>query len=245
MSNNALVFRDAKVYLAQYDISGDLNNCKITRSADILENTAFGASYHTGQPGLKKAQAHIEGYTQFGTGQTTVDGRLTQSFALSDVPLTVSPDGGDLGELAYFMKSLESTYALGGQIGELVKFQSDHMASGINEALVEGTIMEDGKTSRVTASNTVTQNIGAVASGQRLFAVLHLLAFVGTNVTFVVKSAATDFGTPTTRLTFTQNTAAGSELLAPAAGPITDAFYRVFYTGTFTSFSAVIVIGIQ
>lgn len=211
----------------------------------MLEDTAFGAFYHTSKPGLQKAAVHVEGFTQFGTGVTAIDGRMRANFAIADVPVTVSPDGGDLGEVGYFLKSLMSSYNIGGPIGTLNKFQSDSSASGLGVQLVGGTIMEDGKTARVAGGNTVTQPLGAVGASQKLYACLHLLSFTGTNVTFVVESAATDFGTPTTRMTFTTNTATGSEILAPVSGAITDTFWRVYYTGTFTSFNAVITIGIQ
>lgn len=243
---STLVVTDAKIYLAQYDISGDLNQVSIKQTPVLLEDTAFGGTYHTSKAGLKRAEIHAEGYTQFGSGVTTIDGRLQSKFAVADTPVLVSPDGGDVGEVAYFMKSTMSTLNRGPvTVGELLKFQFDAVNSGAKGALVRGTLMEDGKTSRTSASNTATQTLGAVSATQRLFASLHLHTFSGTDVTFTVKSAVTDFGTITQRAAFTQNTAVGSEFITPVDGAITDTFWRIYWTGTFTSFSAVVAIGIQ
>lgn len=241
-----VVLTDAKIYLAQFDISGDLNKVTVKQTPALLEDTAFGATYHTNKPGLQKGEVHAEGYTQFGSGVTTIDGRLISKFAVADTPVAVAAEGGDVGEAAYFMKSTMSSLVRGGvSVGELLKFQFDSMCSGAKGAMVRGTIMEDGKTARTTASNTATQTLGAVSATQRMFAQLHLTAFSGTDVTFTVKSAVTDFATITQRAAFTQNTAVGSESLAPVDGAITDTFWRIYWTGTFTSFNAVVLIGIQ
>ena len=240
-----VVMTDAKAYMGQFDISGDLNKVDVSLSADALEDTAFGATFHTSKPGLRKAKFHQEGFVQFGATTTTVDGRIYSKFAVADVPVSVAAEGGDAGEMALFMKALHSQYNIGAGVGDLLKFQVDAEASGTGVQLVKGVIMEDGKTSRTIAGNTATRTLGAVSATQKIYAVLHLLAFSGTNVTFVLKSAVTDFATITDRITFTQNTAVGSEFPTPVAGSITDTFWRVYWTGTFTSFSAVVIAGIQ
>jgi hypothetical protein len=92
--------------------------------------------------------------------------------------------------------------------------------------------------------------LGAVAAGQRVYAALHVIDPVsGTSPTLDVtlKSAAlVGFGSPTTRLTFTQATEPTSELLS-AAGAITDEFWRVDFSigGTDTpTFPFIVVVGI-
>ncbi len=246
--NGTIILSDAKIYLAQYDISGDLNEVGISVTPDTPEDTTFGATYRTKKPGALSAKATIKGYSKFNaTALNAIDGRLYGNLSVVDIPLSVSPQGGDLGESAFFFKAMLGKYNLGGQFGELCKFDSTAEATGAGVQLVKGTIMEDGKTSRTTASNTITQTLGAVSSTQSLYAVLHLLSFVGTDITFAIKSAVTDFATITQRAAFTQNTAAGSQYLTPVAGPITDTNWRVYWTtsGGFTSFSAVVIIGIQ
>lgn len=236
---------DAKVYMGEFDVSGDLNQVKLAYSADSLENSAFGSLAHTKQPGAFNVMLHHEGYVQFGSTTTTIDGRLDAKLAVEGVPVSVAAEGGDAGEKGFFFKSLHHTLIRGGNFGELMKFQVDANANGADTQLVKGIIFEDGKTSRTIAGNTATRTLGAVSATQKLYAVLHLKAFVGTNVTFTLKSAVTDFATVTTRATFTANTAVGSQWIVPIPGPITDTFYRFEWTGTFTSFSAVLIAGIQ
>jgi len=241
-----IVLTDAKIYLDKFDISGDMNNVVAMVSADAQEDTAFGATFHTSKPGLRRGTIHGEGFVQFGSGVTTVDGRLYTNVGIADLPISVALEpGGDAGEKAVFMKAMEGAYNIGASVGELLKFQFDTMASGTDVQLVKGTIFEDGKTSRTTAGNTATRTLGAVTSTQKVYAVLHLLAFSGTNVTFTLKSAVTDFATVTTRATFTTATGTTSQYITPVAGAITDTFWRFEWTGTFTSFSAVLIAGIQ
>lgn len=240
-----IVLTDAKSYLGEFNISGDLNQVNINYSADPQEDTAFGATFHTSKPGLRKAAIHQEGYVQFGATTTTVDGRLYSKFAVADVPISVAAEGGDAGEIAFFMKALEAHYNIGASVGEMLKFQVDTGPSGANVQLVKGTIMEDGKTARTVAGNSASRALGAVSATQKLHAVLHVLAFSGTSVVFKVRSAVTDFATITDRITFQTVTAPTSEDPTPVAGAITDTFWRVDWTGTFTSFNAVVIVGIQ
>jgi hypothetical protein len=243
-----IVLTDAKVYFAQYDISGDLNKVGIGITPDAVEDTAFGASYHTKKPGLLTAKATMEGYSKFNaTANNAIDGRLWNNLSVVDIPFSVAAAGGDAGENGFFFKAMEAQYALGGSIGEMLKFQSSAEATGTGVQLVRGIIMEDGKTSRTTAGNSSVQTLGAVSATQNLYAVLHVFAFVGTDVTIKVRSAVTSFATITDRITFTSVNAATSQYAAPVAGAITDTFWRVDWTtvGGFTSFSAAVIVGIQ
>jgi hypothetical protein len=145
-------------------------------------------------------KAHIEGYSKFADVEANaIDGRLyAPTIARTEgLPISAAAAGGDVGENGFFFKSMLAKYSIGGSIGDLLKFQCDAEANGSGVQLVRGTIMEDGKTSRTIAGNTATQVLGAVSATQNVYAVLHLLAFVGTNVTFTVQSAVTDFATIT------------------------------------------------
>jgi hypothetical protein len=243
-----IVLTDAKVYFAQYDISGDLNKVGIGITPDAVEDTTFGASYHTKKPGLLTTKATMEGYSKFNaTANNAIDGRLWNNLSVVDIPFSVAPKTGNAGENGFFFKAMEAQYALGGSIGEMLKFQSSAEATGTGVQLVRGIIMEDGKTSRVAAGNSSAQTLGAVSATQNLYAVLHVFAFVGTDVTFKVRSAVTNFATITDRVTFAVVNAATSQYAVPVVGPITDTFWRVDWTTSagFTSFSAAVIVGIQ
>lgn len=239
------VLLDAKVTMGAFDISGDLNQVKLSYSADSLENSAFGSLAHTHVPGPLTIQLHHEGFVQFGATQTTIDGRMDSVLGVVDVPVSVAARGGDLGEEVFFFKALHTKYDRLGDWGQLMKFQVDADASGTDTRLVKGIIFEDGKTARTIAGNTATQVLGAVSATQKVYAQLHLKAFTGTNVTFTLKSAVTDWGTPTTRATFTTNTTVGAQWIVPVSGPITDTFWRFEWTVTaLTSMNAILLAGI-
>lgn len=245
--NGTAPLTDARIYLAQYDISGDLNQIAVSVTNDALPDETFGQVAHTKKPGLPTIKANISGFSKFNaTALNAIDGRIEGNLSVVDIPLTFAKTG-NIGENSFFFKSMLANFVRDGSIGQLLKFKCDAEATGTNVNLVRATIMEDGKTSRVAAGNSATQTLGAVLSTQKVYAALHVTAFVGTDITFTIKHATTDFATITGMTAFAQVTAPTSEYWLPVAGPITDTFFRVYWTtsGGFTSFSAIVSIGIQ
>lgn len=244
---STLVFTDVKAYLDKWDISGDANKVKLTETVDTKEDSTFGFPWHTFKPGPRKVNLKMEGLEQFGTGQTTIDGRLQNKFAVGDVPIVISPDGGDFGEVAYMFNAISGQFERNLQWGELAKFTLDanNYGNGSQIPLVRGFIIEDGKTLRSASGNSATLNLGPVAAGQKVYMTVLVLSCTGTNVTFTLKSAVTDFATITSRVTSTAIGAAIAEIETPVAGPITDTFWRVFWSSAVPSFNAVVFVGIQ
>lgn len=54
--------KNAQIYLAGYDISGDLNLVTPHSEVDLADQTCFGATGHSWLPGLFKDEAQIEGF---------------------------------------------------------------------------------------------------------------------------------------------------------------------------------------
>ena len=245
MATNILT--NARLFVAQYNLSGDMNAIKLVTGAMTRPDTVFGASYDTVKGGgaLIKTELSGSGFVQ--SSSTGVEDVLTGKVGVDQTLITVAGEGGDVGESCRFFCGGFDSYDAGAKIGDMHQFNYTAKNSRLATAnpLVRGYIMEDGKTSRTTALNGATQLLGATSATQKVYAGLHLTAFSGTDVTFTLKSAVTDWGTPTTRFTFTTNSAVGSEYLTPISGAITDTFWRIEATGTFTSFSAVLVAGIQ
>ncbi len=248
------ILTDCKIYVGQYNISTDLNTIKLVSGAQLKEDTAFGATYQTMKGGgaLIKTQLNGSGFVQSGVGK--VEDIIESVLGVDGTPITVSgilggsSSAGNAGDSCRFFCGGFDMYDAGAKIGDMhqLNFSAKNSSLVPTNPLIRGTIMEDGKTARTTASNTVTQTLGAVGSTQKLYCIIHLLNFTGTDVTFTVKSAVTDFATITTRATSQQFTTAGSQYLTPVAGAFTDTFWRVFWTtvGGLTSFNAVISLGI-
>ena len=238
------VLNNVKVWVDGYDFSGDINALGYDYGCDEVEDTNFGDTTHTFLGGLFKFDGRLEGAVDLGT--ETVEGIHFGNVGLADTPVSISPDTGADGETGYMVKAATVNYSPGATIGELLRFDVNIKAS--NERLVRGTIMHNA--TRTATANGTARQLGAVAADQKLYAVLHVLATVsGTLPTLdvVVASSATDSWPGTTRITFSEKTALGSEFATPVAGAITDTWWRVQYTigGSDTpTFPFVVIIGI-
>lgn len=244
----SLVLTDVKTYLGEYDISGFTNNVNLDYSAEALKDTRMGNTTEVNKGGVKAASFAIGGFADPATAG--MDAIAFGKIGTSDIPLTCSPDGGDAGEVAYFFKALQANMKTFGQHGQIMPFGGTARSGGSTNALVRGKVFVAASPAKTATSTSSIIQLGAVSSTKRVYAALHVIDTVsGTNPTLnvTVKSAAlVGFGSPTTRLTFTQATAKTSEMIS-AAGAITDQFWRVDFTigGTATpTFPFIVVVGI-
>jgi len=240
------VLTNVTVYLAQFDISGFLNSVKLDYAAKPLNDTRYGHTTEVNKGGAKGVNFAIGGF-----GDPATAGMEAIAFnriGTANLPLTVSPLGAAAGDVAYFFHALKASLKTFGNHGELMPYQGTASASGT--PLVRGKVFVSAATAKTATGSSSILQLGAVAAGKRVYASLHVLAPVAGSLPtldVIVQSAAlVGFGSPATRLTFTQATAPTSQLLS-AAGAITDAFWRVTYTigGTGSpSFPIVVVVGI-
>ncbi len=238
------VLTNCKLWVDGNDFSGDVNALKWEYGADEIEDTNMGDTTHVFLGGLKKFKAQLEGAVEL--GPTALEGIFFTQVNTADVPVSIGPGTGADGEIGYFVQAQTANYSPGAQIGDLKVFDVGINAS--NNRLVRGTIMHNS-TRTVTANGTARQ-LGAVSATEKLYAVLHVLATVsGSSPTLdvVIASAASDSWPGTSRITFSQKTAIGSQFATPVAGAITDTWWRVQATigGSSTpTFPFVCIIGI-
>ena len=141
------------------------------------------------------------------------------------------------------------SYDFGGAVGSMLKISASGGAAA--DKLVRGYVMIPK--AAYTASDVGTSaELGAALVTQRVYAALHVFTVTGTDPTLdvIVESDADDaWGAGnTTRITFTQATAASSQWKKSAVGAITDTFWRVGYTigGTDTpTFTFAVTVGIR
>lgn len=237
------VLTDAKVYVAEFNLSGDLRATKIDYGVEPQDDTVFGDDTRSMKGGLKTVQLSHEGFWSGGTGN--VDEVLWSRIGTADVPVTVSPDGGDAGEVAYIFKAIHAKYEPQASLGELLRFNVTANATG---SLVRATVMRSS-TEIATADGTGYQ-VGAVSATQRIYGALHVItASASDTLDVIVESDATDSwsGSEATRLTFTQITAATPAAeWKSAAGIITNTWWRAAWTitGADPSFEFIISIGV-
>lgn len=238
-----LVLTDAKVWLDGKDLSGDLNSVSLEAENALQENTVFGNQWRSRKGGLSDVSFNHEGYVDLDEG--AVDEVLFNKLALESAIMSLSPDGGDAGDVAYTFKSIQGAYNPGASIGEMFAFTVSGNGRG---PLVRGTVMENGTIS--ADGQSTARNLGSVGSNQKLYATLHVLSVSGTNPTLDVVVRSDDssgMGSPTTQITFNQATQAGAQWGTPVAGEITDTWFDIDFTvgGTNPSFVVVVIIGIQ
>lgn len=243
MSLNALI--NAKIWLAEYDLSGDLNAVALEETVDQLEATTFGATTKITKPGLLDLKASVAGFINLGAGFS--EEFLSSKLGLADVPMTIGPTTGAEGEPAYSFPAAIATFdPLAGKVSDTSMQKFTIEAENTSVRLVRGTIGHNA--ARTTTGTGTVFNLGAVAAGQGLYGILHVPAISGgPTVTIKIQSAAlVGFGSPTDRITFTAVTTKTSQY-AFLLGAITDAFWRVTWTitgGAGPSITFIVNIGI-
>lgn len=235
--------QDAKLYVAEHDLSGDVNSMTVAHEVDDLDVTTFGSGgARTRIAGLESVSLSHEGFWD----GDTVGSAVYDEIAGSGSAVTVCPTDGTAGEAGFIFKAPHFSYSPGGQVGDVYGFSGS--ASGQTK-LVRGTILTDAAAAVTSSGDGSGYQVGAATAGQTVYASLHVIAASGTTPTLDLTVESDDngsFTTPATQITFTQATAATSEWKT-AAGPVTDDYWRVSYTlgGTSPSFTFIVTLGIK
>lgn len=240
-----LVLLNTRLFAAGADLTGVTNKAEIQSEVEAKDVTTFGsAGAKEFLGGLASSTITAEGFFEAGDDGKIDNVAFAQRGALG--PWTVCPVAATDGALAYFTNGLETNYnLLEGGVGEAAGYKATAQGSW---RLVRGLIGHPVSTSRTASGNGSSMSLGAVGSGQQLYAALHVLSASGTTPSLTVKVQSDDnsgFTTPVDRITFTAATAVGGEILR-TAGPLTDSFFRVTWTisGTSPSFQFVCAVGI-
>lgn len=222
------VLTNCKVYADGYDLTGSSNKADLKYSADIKDDTVFGATSKSRIAGLKNTELNLEGFWEAGAGK--IDTLAESYLGIPGKIITLSPDGGDQGDIFYAFKSILSDYQAGAQVGDLLPFS--YNASGSDsEGLIRGTVLENA--SKTASANGTGRQLVDVDSGQYLYAVMLILAVSGTDPTLDMVIQSDDnagFTSASDRITFAQQTAVGAVWATRVAGPITDDYWRASWT---------------
>lgn len=238
------VLTDVVVMFKGRDISGDLNSVSLEYSAETPDSTAFGDTTRRHLPGVLDVVANHAGWWDSVDANDSLDADLFGEIGALSSHMSLSPDGGQLGEIAFSFPTVSGEYNPGASHGEVYAFTIVMNGTGI---LVRGEVVENGVFT-ATANGTTNTTLGAAASTDTIYSVVHVVAASGTTPTLdvTVESAVTDFATVTTRLTHPQFTAVGVDRQS-LVGPVTDTFWRMVMTitGGSPSFTIFGLIGIQ
>lgn len=238
----SLALTDCKVWLAGYDLSGQLNQAALDYAAEPLDATTFGQTTRINAAGLLTVNATVEGLWD-SSSATAPDPVIQARIGQVDNPTVIAPQGATVGNVAYLFRTLGAKYSPSGTVGNLLKFSVSLPGSG-GHPLVRGRLMHTGSASGdVTGADVV---LGAVGSTQYLYAALHVMSGTGDFTVKVQSDDNADFTSATDRITFTQvgtATAVASEWPTRVAGAITDTHWRIVATNPSTR-NFVVAVGI-
>ena len=215
------IWKDCKLYLNGYDISGDMNRMGLRYNAEILDVTKYGANSRQRRPGLKDVEIDGGGFWNASSGMPTNPGTTYQKpdpvifneVGTTNGGISILPNGTGLGSLAYLTPGITAEYSPAGTIGDMLEF--DFSAFG-NEKLGRGQLMIQGLLTTQKASNTpknatTARNLGVATTDKRIVTACHVLASSGASGGVVgieiAASTAADFsGSPTTLYTISVST---------------------------------------
>lgn len=240
------VLLDCRLFAGGADLSGNTAKAEITAEFEDKDATNYrSAGWKEVLAGLASSTVTGEGQWEAGDPGKVDDASWSQLGGLG--PWTVSPVDATVGTLAYFTNALQSSYKLGGQVGDVAPWSAK--ASG-SWPMIRGQVAHPPGTARTASGTGTSLQLGAIPAGKRLYAAVHVLSVAGTatpTITARVESDnATGFPSAVTQLTFAGATAQGGQILRTDGTAITDDWFRIAWTitGTTPSFLFAAALGI-
>ena len=234
-----------KIWLDGYALNPRIFSTSQEYSCDTQDDTAFGTTgVRSTAAGMLTHRYVDQAYHSAGSG-TDVDDVLFSRVGTGAIVRTVAPVAGVEGEYAYTTQILQARYNPfdGGSVGEMHATSFEGQNDGT--PLVRGTILNNA--SEVGTGAGTAFQVGALSATQIGYAALHITDPVAlTSIDVKIESDDVEGfgGTPEDQITFTQQTAAGSEWQT-VAGAVTDDWWRINVTALVgTSCTVVVVLGI-
>lgn len=244
-----MVLLDTRIFVSGADLSGSGNMLEIEEEAEAktVTNWRSGGAVEL-LAGLSKTSLKAEGQWEAGTAGKVDDQMWANRRVLE--PWTAGPTNASdtaVGNTMYLTRALRTKAALWGQVGEVAGWSAEAKGAW---PLVRGVSAHQSGTARTATGVGTSQQLGAVAADQHMYANLHVLSVAGTaapTITMTVHSdTATGFPSTTLRGSFAAKTSVGGEAIR-IAGPITDDWWRLSWTisGTNPSFLFLVSLGIE
>lgn len=238
---------NSRMYWDQYDLTSALKDASWQIQTDALEKTAWGDAAHVFRAGLDSISISASGHQSH--DDTEADGILSSELGTDESIIAMGMDVSAEGDVMYVAQGLMTQYTpLQGSVGDQAAFGIAAQGGG---SWFRGKLLAD-KASRTTSTATTGIQLGTIAASKNMHASLHIFSASGTSPTLDVIIQSDDnsgFSSPTTRMTFTQASAAGAEFLGPTAGPGgSDDYWRVSWTigGSATpTFSFAVIFGYE
>lgn len=242
------VLLDCRLFAVGADLSGHSNKIELSSEVEDKDATNYRSQgWKEVLGGLGSAELGGEGQWDAGDESLVDDASWAQLGG--NGPWSVGPDDSVVGDLAYFMKAMRSSYKLGDAVGEIAPWTGTAKSSW---PLVRGQFAHPPGTARTSTGDGTALQLGALTTGKRLYAALHVLSVAGTSTPTITVEIESDteeaFGdSPETRLSFTAATARGGQILRTDGTAHADTWYRPTWTitGTNPSFLFVVALGVR
>lgn len=234
------VLKNLALLFDGYSFGSQCTSVSVNAGRETPDATAFDDGTRVAAAGgLKTAAITASGHFEAGTG--TVDEQFQSAIAAAGKVITVAPVGLARGNYAYSLKATVGEYTpIQGSVGDVLNFT---LTGGTTDELFRG-IIEESATETGAAQSTGTQ-LGAISATQRIHAALHVTAFTGSSATVKVQSDDNSgFSSATDRITFSSVTGATAEKMT-LDGAVTDDYWRVDISGTFSSITIYVILGIE
>jgi hypothetical protein len=236
------IFKDAKQYVGQYDISGDSNQVSVSSACAESDTTCFGHGATRTSLGLETATVQSQGFHRLAanSGSNILRAKLN----LDGQPWTVVPEGAAEGNRALFLPlTVQAGYNVGGSVGDKFPF-SVNVKSQAQPLIQLGRVFAIGQK---TANGTSTAfQLGAIPAGQALYATIHILGVVSSNVEITIeRDTAEAFDDDPEDVISEEFNAADFAVGTSATAEADKDWYRVSWTLDGTSANVVVVLGIQ
>jgi len=203
-----LTLTNAAIWFGQYNLGSYHNTLDVKANKAIQDTTAMGSTWSTNLAGVLGASFSGGGFWDMTAPVTPDFEYYNGTISATDRIISVSADGGDIGEVAYTMQALAGEYSGFGAYGDPAPFAINATADG---PLVRGIVL--GNATAAGAGDGAGQTYVALVAGQTLYAALHVVTFTATSCTIKVQTDADNNWTAgaTDRITFTSVTAATYE----------------------------------
>lgn len=208
-----LIWKNCKLYLSGYDISGDMNRMGLRYNAEILDVTKYGSNSRQRRAGLKDVEIDGGGFWNASSGMPDAQGTTYQKpdpvifheIGTTNGGISILPNGTQLGSLAYLVPGITAEYNPAGSVGDMLEFDFSAFGQekvGRGQLLMQGLITTD-KASASPRNASTARNLGVATTDKKIVTACHVLATSGASGASIdleiAASTAADFsGSPTT-----------------------------------------------
>jgi hypothetical protein len=233
------VLTNVRCFAVSADLTGASNKVELSSEVEVKESTNYASQgYKDVLGGLASAEISAEGQWEAADPSKVDDASWGQLGGVGPWSVSANNDAS-VGALAYFTRAMRADYKMFDAVGEVAPWTGTAKSAW---PLVRGQFAHP-------PGNGTGLQLGAVPTGKRVHAALHVLSVAGTtpSITARVESSVDNtFASPTTRLTFNAAGAVVGQILRSDGTAITDTWWRVAWTisGTTPSFLFVATLGI-